>query len=285
MEKIEKENKKEGEKQVGFWNFIVNRFREIFSADFLHGVLHGDKLKGTFKFWFSVNTIATFILTIFALFQINSVVNDVLTEASNKYPDAMISFDKGTLATSGIADPYLYPGKDNTVFVIDTKGEKYDQAILNNYDAGILVAKDRIYNKKSSVETREISFKQVDNFSISEHDAVSFFYKFKLVIYFFLEVGMFVGIWIFYNGFRLISAAWWALLLWIFFQVGGIKELTYKKSYLAILNLYVIPLLIVDSLGILGYGFLFFTTIVFLIIFVVNLVKYKKLGKKIDVSV
>ena len=80
----------------------------------------------------------------------------------------------------------------------------------------------------------------------------------------FFVLGIFLSIW------RLITAIWWAFLFWVVGLIAGIKNFNFGTSYLAVLNLYIIPLIIETVLLLSSITISFSTTIILGILFGIN---------------
>lgn len=270
------------EKKVVFFDAMGERFQDVFNSRFLYEAIHGDKLKKTWQFWFFINTLAVIVFTVVSVYKISGGINEFVGTLNEKYPDAAIVIEKGKLSTKGMEDPFLENiPEDKAVFIVDTKNEIYGPSDLDSYEEGAFISAEKIYYKKNAVETQEFSFKEIDNFSFSEKDLVGFIDRHKMIINLGLGAIIFLFSWIYYSGFRLISACFWAFLLWIGGKIANANGLTFEKAYLSMLNFYAIPLLIVDGLAFFNFGFPFFTTLVILAIFVINLMQFKKLQKEV----
>ncbi len=78
-----------------------------------------------------------------------------------------------------------------------------------------------------------------------------------------------------FSVFRLVSAFWWALMLFVLTKIFDI-ECKYMTAYKAVINLYFIPTVVVFMVGFLGLNIPLMTTIIFIAIFIANLLWIKK---------
>ncbi|HEX8974326.1 MAG TPA: DUF1189 family protein [Patescibacteria group bacterium] len=263
-------------------NRIFKRFFEIFKPGFLAENLDTIDSGKTWKFWFLSNTLVAIVLTIIIGYTINKGIDETAKEFLLKYPNAKIFVSGGKLSTEGIDEPIFEKSDDGSVFVLDTKNQKYDETVLSDYKKGVFISSDKIYNKKSSIETQQYDISKINrNFSFTQKDLQS---KVWILKVFFIGVGIFFG-WIYLNGLRLISAFWWAFWFWLLAVIMKIEGVGYKNIYFAVLNFYIIPLVISLVLTLFGLNVAFLTTIIFSILFVVNFLFMKKNQKQKEVVI
>ena len=252
---------------------IFRRFVEILKPNFLANNFHELDSSQTWKFWFLSNTIFTLIITVVASFGIYKFINESANYLQTKYPDAEISVKDGKISTAGLQEPVYVKNKDNSIFVLDTKGEKYDASVLNDVSSGVFISANKIYNKKNPVEIQQYDLSQIkNNFTFTQNDIQENIWRLKLAII----LMVFVFAWIYLNAFRLVSALWWALIFWILGLIMRVKEMNFAKAYFAILNFYIIPLALTGLILMFGVSVPFLTFIIFTIIFILNYLNLKK---------
>lgn len=252
--------------------FII-RFKSIWRPNFLKNNLENINSNKTWHFWFLTNTIFAIIFSIVVAVAVVGTINKFADNFKAKYPDARVALQDGKLSLEGIQEPIFYKDNKTSVFVVDTKEIKYNDSILNDYQEGMFITENKIIQKKSEFEKREYDFSQIkQNFVLTQNNLQDFKDKFELVII----LVMFMGLWMYFNIFRLVSGLFWALLFWILALVMSIKQITFSKTYFAVLNLYIIPLMITTVLFLLGVAMPFITFVIFLIIFILNYQTLKK---------
>lgn len=255
---------------------IFKRFIDIFKFDFLHNNLDEIGSGKTWKFWFLGNSIVAIVMSIVVGFGIIKGVNEFGNYLQANYPDAKISVTEGKLSTQGFQEPVYIESKDSSVFVMDTREAKFDESVLNNFEKGLFISSDKIYNKKSKVETQQINISQIkSNFSVSQGDIQ----QNKWIADIFLIPFMFIFIWIYFNVLRLVSALWWTIWFWILGIIMQVEGMSFSKTYFSVLNFYIIPLVTSLILVYLGVNIPFYTFLIFLMLFLGNYLRIKKEGK------
>jgi len=271
----------QGSREGGFFKSMLNRLRDIFKPNFVAEVIAGNKTKNSWKFWFFSNLILAGIFTVVAIFAFHFIFKKGMHIASEKYSSAAIEMKDGKLITSGIDDPIFSENKkDNTVFVLDTKEGKYAPAILDAYNGGVFISAEKIYSKENRIAVKESSFAKSQDFKYSFKDVEKIIYAHTLAIYLAVGLIVFVSVYFYFSIISLLFVLWWAAILWIIGLLAGVKELNFGKAFLAVLNLYIIKLIIVDCFGLLHFSFMFFSTLLMLAVFAVNIYKLKQLEKE-----
>ncbi len=269
---------------------VSKRFIDIWKLDFLAKFLSYEKNdnKATIWFWIISNFVLVLILLVsFSLFLIGAPSKIVNTIESNIPDGASITIIDGQLTTENIDDPFFREiGASNEgvnydekiAIIVDTHGQTYDITSLDEYKEGFLILGDRAYTKDGT-EIDQLVFKDVPNVSFSKEDVISGVHK-----YFVFPVGILLSILVggilffYFVVLRLVSAFWWALMLFILMRIFDIKE-SYITAYKAVLNFYFIPAVVVLILGLIGFAVPFITTIIFIAIFIANLIWLKRQHK------
>ena len=251
---------------------------EIWKPDFLKKLLQMDNQKTTWSFWFFYNSIVAIFFSIVAAFMLGQFLDKGLEYFAINYPQARVTLENGKLSTEGFNEPIFF-ADEKSVFIVDTKGEKYESSILDNYSAGSFIGATKIYYKTGgpSIETRVYDLSKIEqNFSLTQQEFNREIKGHSAKIYWIVFALFFVWTMIFLAGFKLISALWWALLFWVFAMILGIKELDFKKTYYAVLNFYLIVLLFQGLCLFTQINFPFSTTLVFVFLFGLNFLKIKR---------
>lgn len=268
-------------------NKILNRFIDIWKLDFLTKFLAGEKNdnKTTIGFWIVSNFLIVMLFVGSFMFSLMSIPGELVDYIEKNIPDnARITVTDGQLITENIDEPFFREIDANNegisydkkiAIIIDTYSETYDITSLDEYESGVIVLGDRIYTKNNT-ELNHVLLADVPNFSFSKEDLVVFIDKyFSFIFITFLTV--FIGgfIFLYLAVFRLLSAFWWALMLFAIMQIFDVKE-SYMTAYKAVLNFYFIPMIVVFALGIIGLHVPFVTTLIFIAVFIANLIWLKR---------
>lgn len=102
--------------------------------------------------------------------------------------------------------PHYISSSINELFVIDTTG-KVTVSELKDVDTAILITRDKVYFKRSKLETREFNLTELKGFTLTKTDVLELMPKLSIIVAVFLAFGF-----IFALGWKLINAAIMALL-------------------------------------------------------------------------
>ncbi len=218
-----------------------NRIKLILNSSFLSYFFTEKESWKTWKFWFFINTIITLIITIVFSVGINSGINEFRSDIWNNIPEFQTDFKDGKLDINQIEQPYVH-NEDGFLFVVDTKSEIIDESIFNENDQLVYITSSKAVVKKSEFETREFVFAKIEeDFSFSKIDINNWFIDNLFTIKLIISIVAFFGIWFALNIFRLLTAAWWALIFWVFGLMFKVEKLDFGTAYLSVLNFYFIP--------------------------------------------
>lgn len=277
-------------------NKILQRFIDVWKLDFLANFVagkHNDQ-KTTIGFWFLFNAIIAIAIAFSITAFLYSAKNDLTNWISESVPDqARVSVRDGQLQTENISEPFFreieaqnehnkeYQG--TYVIVLDTTSQAYDITSLDEYIGGMIILKDRIFVKDSN-EVRQFLIADVPDFSLSKFQILNFIHeKFYFPFSVIIIIAVFVMMLIFYGLLRLIAALWWALLLFIMAKVFDVR-LEYVVAYKAVLNFYLIPTFVAFLTGYVIGHIPLFVTVIFIVIFIANLMWMKKNSVKNQVE-
>jgi len=143
-----------------------------------------------------INGTRTFIATRIA-------VDELVVSLSCDAPE--FKFENGEFSFEGEM-PYYISSSTNEAFVIDTTGQ-VTKSVLEDVASGILITKDKLYVKRSEVETREISLTELKDITLSKSDVIEFLPKLSWIVLIFIAFAF-----IFLLGWKLINAVILALL-------------------------------------------------------------------------
>ncbi|XLQ20115.1 MAG: DUF1189 family protein [Candidatus Moraniibacteriota bacterium] len=265
----------------------LKRFVDIWKLDFLAKFFAGEckNNKTTISFWILSSLALSLMVAVgFCVFLCDSYDDTVALLERDIPESAQITITDGQLTTQNIDEPFFREinahSDDNSydgsfVIIIDTRSDAYDLTSLDEYNGGIIVLGDRAYFKDGT-EFDQIVFSEIPNFTVSKDDILEFvskYFIFPFSIILTILLGVFMFFW--FSVFRLVSAFWWALMLFVLTKIFDI-ECKYMTAYKAVINLYFIPTVVVFMVGFLGLNIPLMTTIIFIAIFIANLLWIKK---------
>ncbi len=275
---------------------ILKQFVDIWKLDFLTKFLSQGKSdnKTTIWFWVISSFVLTLLLLILFTFFVFGSQSKIIDATEKNVPDnAHVTITDGQLTTENIDEPFFREIDVNNAgvnygkrvaIIINTSKQVYDITSLDDYEGGILVLKDRMY-VKSNTRISQFIFTDIPNISFSKKDVIEFEDKYFLFP-FSVIAGIFIGVVMFFYFviLRLVSAFWWALMLFIIMRIFDVKE-DYAVAYKAVLNFYFIPSVVVIILWMTGFVIPLLTTMIFLAVFIANLIWYRKQNKKDSVAI
>ncbi|NCP66754.1 DUF1189 domain-containing protein [bacterium] len=250
------------------------------NPNFIQTVLYAEKEKAvsrTWVFWFVWNSLISVVATVAIWFLLaQNWVNWLENDWWNTVPEFEASVTDGVLSTN-LPEPYIIYEDEEFIAVIDTQEITFSEASLEDYAGGLVVTADKMVVREDTGEYRSFNFSEIEeDFSFTKMDVQNGYYSVKPTLLSFAVGFMFVCIWIWLSLIRLISAAWWALVFWGVGVLAKIPDWSYGKSYLSVLNFYVIVLAFESILLLLSIGVLPFSSLlVFGLVFGVNFYSFK----------
>lgn len=219
---------------------IFSRFGYILTRfDFLKILIKEKKETKTWKFWFFWNTVFAFVLTIFLFCSFCSWEKTTFP----KLPDFKFSVVNGELSTN-IKEPlFLEDSVESILLVLDTAGKTFGVDILDKQEKTIFIDKDKILIKTGQGNQKKVlkfSFNSLEKDFLIEKSTWSLI---KNKAYFYFISFSFLFFWIYFSLFRLLISFFWTCLFWVIGSFLKIKNLTFKKTYFAVLNFSIMALL------------------------------------------
>ena len=269
---------------------ITQRFLEVWKTDFLAKFFAGEyrDTKTTILFWIFSQLLISLIITLQIFFYLWSSRADIIQFIHDKVPEnAVVSIADGQLNLTNIDDPFYREinaeksenNEGSFVFIIDTKKSTYDMNALDEYNGGLIVLQDRLYLKDGN-EINELLFSELPNLSLSTEQSIKYvnqYYVFPVATVISLLFLLFITV--FYICGRLVMALWWALMLFVIALIFDIK-ISYAVAYKAVLNLYFVPAFVVLILMLFNIHIMFLMSALFIVIFIANILWYKKNNMK-----
>jgi len=131
------------------------------------------------------------------------VMDDLAVSLSYDVPE--FKLENGEFSFEGEM-PYYISSSTDEAFVIDTTGQ-VTKSVLKDVASGMLITKDKLYVKRSDIETREISLTELKDITLTKSDVIEFLPKLSWIVLIFIVFGF-----IFILGWKLINAVILALL-------------------------------------------------------------------------
>lgn len=260
---------------------VFARFIEIFKPSFLKNLIKENKPSKSWLFWFLSNTLFAILISFFIFSDLKSFVNEAKKGINQELPDGEIIMENQSLRTQGVDEPlFFHESEEDVVFILETQTEQYSKEDLKEYSMGFLFTEDTMYFKnEGSNKIEQLPYMEagISDFVLSRESVLDFIDNSKSAFVTVLGIIAVIVFWLWISVIRLAFAAWWALIFWIMGLIFNVRNFTFGKSYLAMLNLYFIPLLLEWLLKrFLNFKFPFETFTILLIVFIINLYHLKK---------
>ena len=175
-------------------------------------------------------------------------IDELVTNLTTSMPD--FKLENGEFSFAGEM-PYYISSSTNEAFVIDTTG-KVDVNVLKDVGSGMLVTKDKVYVKRSEIETREFSLKELEGVTLTKADVLEFLPKLSWIVFIFIAFGF-----IFVLGWKLLNAVILALLGLIANAMFG-SRLKYGNLLNISIYALTLPMLIQLAVNLYGYPIPYF---------------------------
>lgn len=263
--------------KVNVWNRMLHVWT---NPSFIKTVLYCEQEKAvshTWVFWFVWNSLFAVAGTVAVWFLF---AQPGITWLEKDWWSTVPAFEgqviDGVFSTT-LPEPYIVYQDEEFLAVIDTQQVEYTEAILANYAVGVLITADKMIVREDTGEYRSFNFSEAEeDFKFTKADFESGYYSAKSMLVAFGVGIAFVSIWFWLCLLRLISSAWWALIFWGVGRMLKVPHWTYGKSYLSVLNFYVVPLVFETLLLVLAIGILPFSTLLVLaLVFGLNFYSFK----------
>lgn len=272
---------------------VLQRFVDVWKPNFLQKLTTSKEktLGTTIWFWVVFSVIFSFIISFYISFVVQkefSLMADEIFNSEIISKDAELTMTDGQLSTKEIQEPFMYSAEDKSffLFINTSENEEENPEILSGYDSGLILLKDKLYSKdKDNVGYETVVYKnhEAPDFSVSFKEIEKYFNDYFILGVVIIYIVVFILIFLFLAIFRLLTALWWALLLFLICLITK-NKISYGKSYEVILNLYFVILPIELFLLFIEMNIPFSTFIIFSIIFSINLfnIKNNKNENKVD---
>lgn len=170
-------------------------------------------------------------------------IDELVSSLSTNMPDFRL--ENGEFSFAGEM-PYYISSSTNEAFVIDTTGQ-VGVDVLKDVGSGMLITKDKVYLKRSEIETREFSLKEFKGMTLTKADILEFLPKLSWIVFVFIAFGF-----IFVLGWKLLNAVILALLGLIANAIIGVRL---KFNELLNISIYALTLPMLIQLAVNLYGY------------------------------
>ena len=218
-----------------FWISITN-WKE-------YPLLKAQTLGKAFGYLFLITLVFGSISLIKPIIEFNDFLEELAVQYQAKVPEFV--FGDGALRVDAKM-PVTLLDEAKSLFVIDTSGAT-DSSILNNYEEGALVTKDKLFFKHNRYELREYNFSEFKEVRFTKSDLGSWIPYLKwlsVLVVLFGWVGFMVG--------KLFSALLVSLVGLIIFNSYR-DQLNFSQIYKLAIYALTLPILIKVSLELIGY--------------------------------
>lgn len=185
---------------------------------------------------YSINGTKAFILT-------RMVMDELAVDLSVNVPE--FKLENGEFIFEGNM-PYYISSSTNEAFIIDTTGQVTESA-LKDVGVGMLITKDKVYIKRSEIETRSFSLTELKGITLTKADILDFLPKLSWIVFIFIVFGF-----IFVLSWKLLNAVILALLG---LAANSILKSKLKFNNLLNISIYALTLPMLIQLAINLYGY------------------------------
>lgn len=185
---------------------------------------------------YSINGTKAFILT-------RMVMDELAVDLSVNVPE--FKLENGEFIFEGNM-PYYISSSTNEAFIIDTTGQVTESA-LKDVGVGMLITKDKVYIKRSEIETRSFSLTELKGIILTKADILDFLPKLSWIVFIFIVFGF-----IFVLSWKLLNAVILALLG---LAANSILKSKLKFNNLLNISIYALTLPMLIQLAINLYGY------------------------------
>lgn len=264
----------------------LHRFLDVWKLDFLAKFFAGEyrDTRTTVVFWILSNIVVSFIFAVQIFVGMCMVKGELINSVKENVADgASVTFQDGQMVVTGMDDPFFREmiatqekgASTSSVFIIDQHANTYDLGALDEYGGGLIMLHDRAYVKDGS-DITQILYADMPNFSVSKEQVIAYmqkYYVFPFAVLITILGGIFI--FLFMLCVRTVGALWWAAMLYVIGLIMNV-HMAFGVAYKSVLNLYLIPMLVTTLLMFVNVQIPLLTTVIFIAIFVANLLWFKK---------
>lgn len=258
------------------WRRGIDVWKVDFLARFIGG-LHKD-VRTTVWFWVTINCAFAVVVSMGVLFGLLSSKPMLQEFVRTAIPDgATIAVQDGTLTLHNIDDPSLQTlryeessaTKTEAVLIVDTHGETYNLATLDDYEQGMALFAHKAYVKDGR-KIEEVNYSDVPNFQVSKDAAEAWVNRYFIPVVILIAVIVVVILVVMLTILHALFALWWALLLLVTGYIMHVR-MPYRIAYMSVLNMYFVPLSVQVVLLVAGVEIAYVTFAIFMAVFIANM--------------
>ena len=223
-------------------NFFLQMRESVIDFKFYRSI-RDNKFSRSFVYMLLLFLIIYFISGTRTFIATRILVDDLIADLSINVPEFRL--ENGKFIFEGEM-PYIISSNNSEAFVIDTTGQ-VDEGVLKDVASGMLITKDRVYVKRSEIETREFSLSEFKDITVSKADVLEFLPKLSWIVFIFIAFGF-----IFVLGWKLLNAVILALLGLI---ANAVFKGRLKFNNLMNISIYALTLPMLIQLAVNLYGY------------------------------
>lgn len=215
-------------------NFFTKLYKSITDTNFYRNFLD-EPLKRAITYLLGVTLIFGSISMVRTIYDLNLNMNQTIDFFDKKVPD--FKLENGELTVKGRM-PLIIDEKNGDITIIDTTG-RTNESVLDKYEKGTFVSKDKIVRKESELQKREYYFSAAKEVTVTKNNVRGLVPLLKwiyVITVLFGLLGFFIS--------KLLNALFLSIIVAITFKVSSIG-LTFKDVYK--LSLYALTLPIIIS--------------------------------------
>ncbi len=223
-------------------NFFMQMRESVIDFKFYRSIKN-NKFSRSFVYLLLLFVIIYFIGGTRTFISTRIAVDEIVSNLSVNVPEFRL--ENGEFSFEGQM-PYYISSSTNEAFVIDTTG-KVTESVLDDVGSGILITKDRVYVKRSEIETRELNLAELSDVTLTKTDIVEFLPKLSWIVFIFIAFGF-----IFALGWKLLNAVILALAGLI---AAAVLKSDLKYNNLMNISIYALTLPMLLQLAVKLYGY------------------------------
>ncbi len=223
-------------------NFFLQMRESVIDFKFYRSI-KDNKFSRSFVYMLLLFLIIYFISGTRTFIATRILVDDLAADLNVNVPEFRL--ENGEFSFEGKM-PYIISSSSSEAFVIDTTGQ-VNEGVLKDVASGMLITKDKVYVKRSEVETREFSLSELKGITVSKTDVLEFLPKLSWIVFIFIAFGF-----IFVLGWKLLNAVILALLGLI---ANAVFNGRLKFNNLMNISIYALTLPMLIQLAVNLYGY------------------------------
>ena len=223
-------------------NFFIQMRESVIDLKFYRSIKN-NRFSRSFVYLLLIFLIVYFISGTRTFIATRIAIDELIINVNANIPE--FKLENGEFVFEGKM-PYYISSSTNEAFVIDTTGQA-TKSVLDDVASGMLITKDKVFVKRSEVETREFSLSELKGITLTKADVLEFLPKLSWIVFIFIAFGF-----IFVLGWKLLNAVLLALLGLI---ANAIFNGRLKFNNLMNISIYALTLPMLVQLAVNLYGY------------------------------